>query len=268
MKIITWNINGYRAITGQNSSRRFDVLTNDNKLFSYIDKEKPDLIALQETKAEVEQINDELLAPEGYFYYYNSSRAKKGYSGVVTFCKKEPKQVRYGFGIEELDREGRVVETIFDDFVHFNIYFPNGQQNDERLQYKLDFYKALYQYLKDNYSDKDRIIVSGDYNTAHNEIDLARPKQNEQTSGFLRIERDLLDDFVNTGYIDSFREINKEPDQYSWWSNRGRARENNVGWRIDYHFLSPALKNSIKHCEMQQSVMGSDHCPVVLDLDI
>ncbi len=267
MKIITWNINGYRAITGQNASRRFDVLTKENKLFAYIEAEQPDLIALQETKAEISQINEELIAPAGYYHYYNHSRARKGYSGTVTFCKKEPNDVRYGFGIEKFDVEGRVVETIFDKLVHFNIYFPNAQQIDLRLDYKLDFYRALYQYVQENHPDKN-VVISGDYNTAHKAIDLARPEQNLQTSGFLQVERDMLDELIQMGYIDTFREVNQEPGQYSWWSNRSRARENNVGWRIDYHFVSSNLKDKIKDCKIQQQVFGSDHCPIVLDLDI
>lgn len=268
MKIITWNINGYRAVTGQNASRRFDVLTKENKLFAYIAEQQPDVIALQETKADICQINEELLAPEGYFPFYNSCKSRKGYSGVVTFTKKQPAKVRYGFDIDIFDIEGRVIECIYDDFVHFNIYFPNAQQIELRLGYKLDFYSALYDYIKKNYSERDKIIISGDYNTAHHPIDLARPEQNLNTSGFLKVEREKLDELVEMGFIDSFRSVNSSPENYTWWSNRARARENNVGWRIDYHFTSQSLKDNIADCVIQPQIMGSDHCPVVLQLNI
>lgn len=267
MKIITWNINGIRAITGQNTSRRLDVVTKENKLFEYIRREQPDLIGLQETKADLEQINEELRYPEGYLGYYNSATSKKGYSGTVTFTKREPLKVTYGLGIERFDVEGRVVQTDFPEFTHFNIYFPKGYTDDPRLQFKMEFYEALMEKLKAMLAEGRKIIVSGDYNTAHKEIDLARPADNTNTSGFLAEEREALDRFLALGFVDAFREFEKDGNQYTWWSNRGGARERNVGWRIDYHFVSTNLLPNLKSAAQHPDAMGSDHCPVVIELE-
>jgi exodeoxyribonuclease-3 len=267
MKIVTWNINGYRSIVGQNPSKKFDVISRDNKLFKYIEQEDPDIILLQETKADVNQIDDSLRYPPGYLGFYHSARSKKGYSGVATFTKKQPKQVIYELGIENFDREGRIIELIFDDLHIFNVYFPNGTSGQERVDYKLDFYSALFDYLNKLKKDGKNLIISGDYNTAHNEIDLARPKDNVNNSGFLRIERDKMDWILENGYFDSFRELNKEPNHYTWWSNRARAKENNIGWRIDYHMLTENVMKSTKSVTIQPFVEGSDHCPVVLEID-
>lgn len=268
MKIISWNINGYRSITGQNPSKRFDKITRDNKLFPYIEEEQPDIIALQETKANVDQIREDLVCPEGYHAYYHTCSKRKGYSGVVTFSKKEAKSFTKEIGVEEFDIEGRVAMLDFGDFLHLNIYFPKGEADSPRLDYKLRFYDSLFNFLEQYKNDGREIIVSGDYNTAHHEIDLARPKQNVGTSGFMPIEREKLDWIIELGYSDAYREVVKESDHYTWWSNRGRARENNVGWRIDYHFLTEGLKKCIKSSEQQDQQFGSDHCPVVLELDI
>lgn len=268
MKIVSWNINGYRAVTGQNASKRFDKITKDNKLFQYIEKDNyPDIIALQEIKAEPEQIMEELRCPEGYFAYYNPSRGRKGYSGTLTLSKVEAKEVNLGIGIEKFDIEGRIIETVYNDLVHFNIYFPNGTSGDERLNYKMEFFAEFFNYVNRKYSQDSSVVISGDYNIAHKEIDLARPKENVNNSGFLPMERDFLDKVFNEmGFIDSFRFVNPHPEQYSWWSNRGRARENNVGWRIDYNAVTQGLKSSIKHAEIQMAVPGSDHCPVILEI--
>ncbi len=264
MKIVSWNVNGYRSITGQNPSKRYDKVTKENKFFAYIAREEPDIIAIQETKASPEQINEDLRTPEGYFAYYNSAKTKKGYSGVAVFTKKEPNEVRYGFGESRFDDEGRIIETIYDDFTLFNIYFPKGYADNERLAYKLDFYDYLFDYLNKN---KDRnYIISGDYNTAHKEIDLARPKQNIGTSGFMPVEREKLDRLIDMGFKDSFRLFTEEGGHYSWWSQRGRAKENNVGWRIDYHFVSNVLSKEIVNSYHQPEQTGSDHCPIVLEI--
>lgn len=267
MKIISWNINGYRAITGQNPKRKYGkVIKDDNVLFRYIEKEDPDIICLQETKSDVEQIREDLVAPAGYHHYYHSCRRKKGYSGVVTFAKDKAVSAKTDFSTEKFDHEGRFIETDFDEFVLMNIYFPNGTSGYDRVEYKLEFYDALFNYIQNEHLKNDRkVLVCGDYNTAHKEIDLARPKENVNTSGFLPEERAKLDEVFEMGFIDTFREFEKDPDHYTWWSARGRAKENNVGWRIDYHLANEKLAKDVKNSYHQPMESGSDHCPIVIE---
>lgn len=267
MKIISWNINGYRAITGQNPKKVYGkTVKDDNVLFRYIQKEDPDIICLQETKSDVEQIREDLLAPEGYTPYYHSCRKKKGYSGVVTFSKTPAESSKTDFSEPDFDHEGRFIETDFGDFILMNIYFPNGTSGPHRVEYKLNFYDALFNYIDAYLKDGRKVLVCGDYNTAHTEIDLARPKENVNTSGFLPEERDKLDEVFKRGFVDTFRIFNKEPDNYTWWSNRGRARENNVGWRIDYHLASNKLAPDVKSSYHQPQEKGSDHCPIIIEI--
>ncbi|MFW6276853.1 MAG: exodeoxyribonuclease III, partial [Bacteroidota bacterium] len=242
MKIISWNINGYRSVSGQNPSRKYDKITKENKLFEYIEKESPDILCMQEIKADVEQIKPELLCPEGYHSFYNPAKSKKGYSGVAVFSREKPRSVKMGLGIDRFDIEGRILELDFEDFIIFNIYFPKGYADSDRLEYKLDFYDALFEYTEKLKKQGKKLIISGDYNTAHKEIDLARPKQNVGTSGFMPVERLKLDRLADNGYIDTFRAVVSEGGHYTWWSQRGRARENNVGWRIDYVFVTKGLR--------------------------
>ena len=252
MKIISWNINGIRAI--------------EKKGFNeWIQKEKPDILGLQEIKGKEHQFSQELLAPKGYHSFFNPAE-RPGYSGTAIYSKIQPKEVQNGFGIEKFDKEGRVITADFGDFVFLNIYFPNGKASPQRLKYKLDFYDAVLGYFDELVQEGKKLIITGDYNTAHKEIDLARPKANEMISGFLQIERQWLDRLVDHGYIDCFRMFNKEPDNYTWWSMRSGARERNVGWRIDYFFVSKNLEKKIKKCYHLTEVMGSDHCPIVLEL--
>jgi len=267
VKIISWNINGYRAITGQNTRQRLDNKEKSNVLFEFINSENPDIICLQETKAEPTQISEDLLSPAGYNNYYSWSKKKKGYSGVVTFSKQNANQNLNGFGIEDFDIEGRFIRTDFNDFILLNIYFPNGTSGDERVDYKLNFYDELIDYCERLRANGTELIICGDYNTAHKEIDLARPKENVNTSGFMPKERVKLDKMIELGYIDTFREFEKEGNKYTWWSNRGGARERNVGWRIDYFFITPNLKERLKNCYHLDMQLGSDHCPIVLELD-
>lgn len=268
MKIISWNINGIRSLIGQNPSKNFDKISNENKLFKYIEKEQPDIICLQETKAEPDQIKEELRYPPGYYGYFNHSKAKKGYSGVVTYTKQKPICFNEDIGSEKFDREGRIMQTEFKDFILFNVYFPNGTSGQERVDYKLEFYDYLFNYIDEIRKNGKPIIVCGDYNTAHHPIDLARPDENKDTSGFLPEERVKLDKIIELGYIDTFRHFNKEPNNYTWWSNRARARENNVGWRIDYHFVTNNIIDAVRNSFHQPDVLGSDHCPIVLDLEV
>lgn len=267
MKIISWNINGYRSVTGQNPKTKFGKKIYDqNDFFPYVEKEDPDVICIQETKSDQEQVREDLLAPPGYHYAYHSCRVKKGYSGVATFSKQKPTEKITDFSIPKFDHEGRFIETDFGDFSVLNIYFPNGTSGYHRVEYKLEFYDALFAYTQERRKKQPNLIICGDYNTAHKEIDLARPKENESTSGFLPEERVKLDEIVKMGYVDSFREFNKDGNNYTWWSQRGRARENNVGWRIDYHMVTEELMKDVKNSYHQPNEMGSDHCPIVLEL--
>lgn len=268
MKICSWNINGYRAITGQNPSKRFDKISKENKLFAYIETYKPEIICLQEIKAELNQISEDKKTPAGYISYYNTSKIKKGYSGVAVFTKIEPKSVKYGIGIEKFDNEGRILELDFEDFILMNVYFPNGTSGYDRVEFKLEFYDALFDYIEQFRKKGRKFIVSGDYNTAHKEIDLARPKENENNSGFLPEEREKIDKIVALGYVDTFRMFCSEGGHYTWWSQRGRARERNVGWRIDYHFVTTDLTKFVKNSIIQPHIEGSDHCPIILEINL
>ncbi|MFH0837720.1 MAG: exodeoxyribonuclease III [Patescibacteria group bacterium] len=253
MKLISWNVNGIRAVV--------------NKGFlEWFQKESPDILCLQETKAHPDQLGFELTHPKGYYAYFSHSRNKKGYSGVVTYSKKEAVKVEEGFGIEEFDQEGRTLVTEFKEFVLFNVYFPNGKASTERLQYKLEFYEAFLKRIETLKKKGKKIIFCGDINTAHKEIDLARPKENEDISGFLPIERKWIDRVIEKDFVDSLREFHKESGLYSWWSLRTGARARNVGWRIDYVFVQKELKKHLKDAYIMPEVMGSDHCPVAVEL--
>lgn len=254
IKIVSWNVNGIRAIKRKG-------------LFEYLEAEKPDIFCVQETKASPEQLEPDLTDPDGYNVIYHSCSRKKGYSGVATFSKVKPDLASVGFNISRFDEEGRVVETDFGEFVLLNVYFPNGGM-EGRLQYKLDFYEAFFGYCKTLREKGKKLIICGDYNTAHNEIDLARPRENEETSGFMPVERAWINKIIAEGYVDTFREFNKEPGWYTWWSFQTKARERNVGWRIDYHFVTKDLMKYVKNSTIQKDIIGSDHCPVVLELEI
>lgn len=214
-----------------------------------------------------EQLDESLRNPENYFAYFNSAQ-RKGYSGVAIFSREEPLEVTSGFGIEKFDAEGRAIQAEFKDFILLNIYFPNGQKNEERLQYKLDFYKQTMKHVEKLKAKKKSIITCGDYNTAHRPIDLARPKENENTSGFLPAERAWLDEWVASGQIDIFRKFCDKGECYTWWDQKSRARDRNVGWRIDYHFITEDLAPRIKNAEIHSDIMGSDHCPVSIELKL
>lgn len=253
LKLISWNVNGLRAAVKKDFFRSFK-------------ETDADILAVQETKIQEKQITDEMKSVPGYTSYWSCSLVKKGYSGVGVYSRIKPRRVRYGIGIPKYDDEGRILELEFEDFIFFNIYFPNGQKNEERLRYKLDFYRDFFLYA-DKYKDSGKsLVIAGDYNTAHNEIDLKNPKANERNSGFLRIERDCLDRISDNGYVDTFRYFYPDTVKYSWWSYRSLARERNAGWRIDYFFVTKDLieKGRIKDAFIDNEVYGSDHCPVGL----
>ena len=252
MKLISWNVNGVRAVVKKG-------------FLDWLDQAQPDVLCLQETKAHVDQLTAEILTDHGYHTYWHSGE-RRGYSGVATFCKEEPLYVQEGLGIERYDAEGRVLVTEHENFLLYNIYFPNGQKDNERLQYKLDFYDDLLPIINEQVESGNNVVVTGDWNTAHHSIDLARPKQNVNTSGFMPIERKKLDMFVENGWIDTFRLFHQEGERYSWWTYRFGARERNVGWRIDYFFVNEGFVDNVEDADIDVEVMGSDHCPVSLEL--
>ncbi len=258
---LSWNVNGIRAAY----KKGFD---------EWIASCGADIVCVQETKIDAEKITEEFINPDGFVETVFNSAERKGYSGVANYFKDKvkPAEVKKGFGVERFDVEGRVIESHHNvngyEFILFNIYFPNGGASDERLKYKLDFYDDFFEYLLKLKKAGKNIIITGDYNTAHNAIDLARPKENEKVSGFMQIERDWMDKLVSHGFVDSFRHFNKEPDHYSWWSFRTAARKRNVGWRIDYFFVSESMIPVLKDAYILNEVMGSDHCPVGLEITV
>jgi len=248
IRIMCWNVNGVRAAARKG-------------FLDWLRRESPDIICLQETKARPDQLDEELREPPGYNAYWNYAEAK-GYSGVTTFAREEPLSVVNGFGIGRYDAEGRVIVTEHGGFTLCNVYFPNGKRDPERLQFKMDFYEDFLKYIQSLKAEGRKLVVCGDYNTAHTEIDLARPKENATISGFLPKEREWLDRLVAAGFVDTFRHFNKEPNHYTWWDMKSRARERNVGWRIDYFFVTADLLPSLTQALIMPEVMGSDHCPI------
>lgn len=253
-RLLSWNVNGIRAVVKKG-------------FVAWLKTTRADVICIQETKAQPEQMPEELQSLSGYTRFYSSAE-KKGYSGVALFTRMEPKSVDHGFGIPEFDNEGRILIANFDSFVLYNIYFPNGKMSKQRLDYKMAFYDAFLAHADQLRHEHRSIVVCGDVNTAHQEIDLFHPKENAKTSGFLPIERSWIDTFISHGYIDTFRMFNKEPGQYTWWDYKSRARERNIGWRIDYFFISEDLQKSLVRAFILPEVQGSDHCPVGIDFRV
>ena len=254
MKLLSWNVNGIRAAVKKG-------------FLEYLEDENPEIICIQETKAHKEQLTSEILEDHGYFTYWHSGQ-KKGYSGVATFCKEEPLYIQEGIGIKKYDDEGRVLITEHNKFLLYNIYFPNGQKNEERLKYKLDFYDDLLPIINDQVESGNNVIVTGDWNTAHRPIDLARPNENKNTSGFMPIEREKVDEYILNGWVDTFRLFHEEGGRYSWWTYRFGARDRNIGWRIDYFFVNEGMVEICTDADIHQNIFGSDHCPVSLILDL
>ena len=252
MRIISWNVNGIRA-------------AHKKGFLEWLDQESPDIMCVQETKASEDQLPDALKEIPGYTSYFISAE-KKGYSGVAVFTKAKPEQVTSSFPAESFSKEGRVLAVDYGEFVLLNVYFPNGKSSAERLQYKMDFYDDFLDYADGIKNSGKHVVICGDVNTAHKEIDLARPKANEGTSGFLPIERAWIDKLLEHGYVDTLRLFNQEPDQYTYWDMITRARDRNVGWRIDYFFVSDDLTERITAASILPDVSGSDHCPVVLEI--
>lgn len=250
----SWNVNGIRA------AQRKGFL-------DWLDATQPDILGIQETKARPEQLDNALRNPPGYHTYFASAE-KKGYSGVALYTRTEPNNVQIGLGVLDYDREGRTIVAEYDDFVFITAYFPNGSRDHHRVPFKMAYKADFLTFCNDLRAQGKAVIFCGDVNTAHQPIDLARPKQNQKTTGFLPEERVWLDELVGQGYVDSFRYLYPEREgAYSWWSYIGGARSRNVGWRLDYFFTSPDLAPRIAEAAIHADVHGSDHCPVSLTLD-
>ena len=254
MKILSWNVNGLRAVYKKNFKEWFSC-------------EDANIACVQETKADLSQFPQGLKQIKGYELYLSSAE-KKGYSGTAVWTRHKPDKTSFSLGAKRFDREGRVIHLAFKRFDLLNVYFPTGGASDERLRFKLDFYNAFLKYLLKLKSEKRNLIFCGDVNTAHQEIDLARPKANQDVSGFLQVERDWITKLISHGFVDTFRVFDKSGANYSWWDYKTRARERNIGWRIDYFFISESLKRHLKKAFIQKDIMGSDHCPVGIEIDI
>ncbi|MEL6650803.1 MAG: exodeoxyribonuclease III [Bacteroidota bacterium] len=254
-KIISYNVNGIRAATKKG-------------LLDWLQEEKPDVLCIQETKAQVDQLDESILKPEGYHTYWYSAE-KKGYSGVAIFSRQEPRHVEYGCGIERFDSEGRVLRADFENFSVISAYFPSGSSGDVRQAVKEDFLDEMYVYLNELRKSFPNLIVSGDYNICHQAIDIHDPVRNKTNSGFLQHERDWVTKFLDSGFVDSFRKLYPDtPDKYSWWSYRAGARGKNKGWRIDYNMIASPLEDKIKGADILSEVKHSDHCPIMVEVAV
>ncbi len=255
IRLVSWNVNGLRAI---------DRKGNFQDVFAL----EPDVLCLQEIKSSPDQLPDHVLNVPGYHAFFNPSRAKKGYSGTAIYTKVAPVTVEPGLGVERFDVEGRTQIADFGSFLLYNIYYPNGKASAERLQFKLDFYETFHAHILDQVKQGRSVVVCGDVNTAHQEIDLARPKENAQVSGFLPVEREFLDRFISSGFLDTFRLFESGSGYYTWWDYVTKARDRNVGWRIDYFYVNQEFKDRVIRSTIHNDVFGSDHCPISIDLDL
>ena len=253
MKIISYNVNGIRAALKKG-------------LLQWLQQANPDVFCVQETKAQEDQVDTEAITQAGYPYQYWFSAQKKGYSGVAIFCKEEPKHIAYGTGIESMDLEGRNLRVDYDEVSIMSMYLPSGT-NDDRLSFKFTYMDEFQTYINELKKEIPNLVVCGDYNICHEEIDIHNPKM-KGVSGFLPEEREWIGNFIASGFIDSFRHLNKEPHHYSWWSYRANARNNNKGWRIDYHMVTRPLEQKIQRAYILPEAKHSDHCPIVVELDV
>jgi exodeoxyribonuclease-3 len=251
-KMLSWNVNGLRAI-------------HKKGFLEWLRAQKADIVCAQETKASEDQLPPDLIEIPGYHSCFSSAQ-RRGYSGVALWTREKPKRTETGMGISRFDVEGRIIRADYRSFTLLDVYFPNGGASHERLVYKLDFYESFLEYV--SRLKRKKLIICGDFNTAHREIDLARPKQNETVSGFLPQEREWMDRLLAHGFLDTFRIFNQEGGNYTWWDYQTRARDRNVGWRIDYFFISGNLRKHIKAAWIQPEITGSDHCPVGIDIAV
>lgn len=252
MKIISYNVNGIRAAMRKG-------------FIDWLKAADPDIICLQEIKANFDQVEIDEIEKAGYLYHYWFSAVKKGYSGVAILSKTKPNHIEYGTGIEYMDVEGRNLRVDFDNFSVMSLYLPSGT-NIARLDHKFTFMADFQKYIDNLKTEIPNLVISGDYNICHRAIDIHDPVRLSKVSGFLPVEREWLDNFINNGFIDSFRHFNDEPDNYTWWSYRANARNNNKGWRIDYHLVSEPLQQNLKRAVILPDAMHSDHCPLLVEL--
>ena len=250
MKIISWNVNGLRAVYKKNFGKWL-VETN------------ADIICLQEVKLQKEQLLAELISPKNYHAYFNFA-AKKGYSGVIVYTKEKPLIIKYKFGLKRFDREGRILQLEYPKFILINIYIPHGGRQKENLGYKMDVYQQLLKRIKK--MKNKNIILVGDFNVAHKEIDLDRPKQNRKNIMFTSEERKQLDKVIELGFTDTFRKFHKEGGYYTWWPYMANARERNLGWRIDYIFISKTIVTKLRKAFISDDIKDSDHCPIGIEV--
>ena len=253
LKIISYNVNGIRAAMRKG-------------FLEWLQKANPDVICIQETKAMQEQVEVEAIEMAGYPYHYWFSAEKKGYSGVAIFSKTKPNKVVYGTGIDYMDAEGRNLRVDFDEVSVMSLYLPSGT-NIARLDHKLTYMADFQAYIDQLKREQPNLVICGDYNICHRAIDIHDPIRNANVSGFLPVEREWIDNFINSGFIDSFRYFNKEPHQYTWWSYRANARANNKGWRIDYNMVAQPLQDNLKRAVILPEAMHSDHCPHLVELE-
>jgi exodeoxyribonuclease-3 len=255
MKVITVNTNGIRAAARKG-------------FFDWLLKQQADVVCIQETKAQVDQLSDAVFHPEGYHCYYFDAE-KKGYSGTALYCRKKPNKVIRGLGWDPADSEGRYIQADFDGVSVISIYLPSGSSSEERQQRKVKFMDNIMPHFKALRRKRREFIICADWNICHREIDLKNWKPNRKNSGFLPEERAWLDQlFDEVGYVDAFRVINQEPEQYTWWSNRGQAWAKNVGWRLDYHVVTPGLVDKIQSADIYKEERFSDHAPFIMEYDI
>ncbi len=253
MKIISYNVNGIRAAMRKGFT-------------DWLRQTKPDIICLQEIKAKKDQVDIAEIEAAGYPYHYWYSANKKGYSGVAILLKEEPNHIEYGTGIDYMDFEGRNLRVDFDDFSVMSLYLPSGT-NDARLEHKLTYMADFLEYVNTLKKKFPNMVICGDYNICHKEIDIHNPVQNKNTSGFLPVEREWIGNFIDSGFVDSFRYLNKEPHNYTWWSYRANSRANNKGWRIDYNMVAKPLQENIKRAVILPNAHHSDHCPHMVELE-
>ncbi len=254
LRLLSWNVNGIRAVQKKG-------------FVEWLLDADPDILCIQETKAQPDQLDMELLNIEGFSSHFASAQ-RKGYSGVAVYTKVDPVKITEGLGIAEFDAEGRTLIIEYKDFILYNVYYPNGKKDNLRLKYKMDFYDAFLKHALMNKKAGKNIVICGDVNTAHKEIDLSRPKENSKVSGFLPEERAWIDKFLSHGFVDTLRVFHEKPELYSWWDYKTMARERNIGWRIDYFFISESLKPKLSDAFILNEVMGSDHCPIGIELEI
>ncbi len=252
MKLVSWNVNGIRAVQKKG-------------FLDWFKEESPDVLCLQETKAAKDQLDETLLNVAGYHSFWFSA-VKKGYSGVAVYTRQQPKSVEYGLGDKEFDAEGRTLILDFDKFVLFNVYYPNGGSGNKRVPFKMAFYDYFLRKVEKRRKDGRHVVICGDVNTAHEEIDLSRPKENQKNTGFLPEERAWVTEFLAAGYVDTFRHFYKDGGHYSWWDYKTGARARNVGWRIDYFFVDRPFLPQVKDAFILKDVPGSDHCPVGIEI--